>query len=297
MRQVMPASLRVGGEVLALGERPLVMGIVNVTPDSFSDGGHYFDANAAVQHALRLVEDGADWLDIGGESTRPGAEPVSLDEELRRVLPVVEKLAGLVKTPISIDTYKPEVARRAVQAGARAVNDVTGFRDPKMVEVAASCDAACICMHMRGTPATMRELAQYDDVVRETVEYLQERVESLASEGIDRERLVVDPGVGFAKKLPHNIEILRRLAEYHAISRPVLLGASRKRIIGDLTGRPEEARMAGTLATAVLACLKGVHFLRVHDVKEVVDALTVTCAIEKEEPPTDPVETAARTGR
>lgn len=280
MRQVRLANLRRGDDVRAIGDRPLLMGIVNVTPDSFSDGGRFFHVDAAVEHAQRLVEDGADWLDVGGESTRPGATPVPLEEELRRVLPVIERLAAKIDVPISIDTYKPEVARQAVAVGASIINDVTGFREPKMIEVAASCSAACVCMHMRGTPETMRELAEYDDVVEETIAYLRDRVEQLVAAGIDRERLIVDPGIGFAKKLRHNLEIMRRLGEYHELGRPVLLGASRKRIIGDLTGRPEEARVAGTLATAVLACLHGVQIIRVHDVREVADALTVTCAIE-----------------
>lgn len=280
-RLVRLAKLRLGKQTITLGERPIVMGIVNVTPDSFSDGGQFRDPDEAVTHALKLAADGADWLDIGGESTRPGAAPVSLQEELDRVLPVIERLVPATPVPISIDTYKPEVARQAVALGASIINDVTGFRDPQMVQVAAGCDAACVCMHMKGTPETMRALAQYDDVVHETIDYLEHRLVELASAGVDRERLIVDPGIGFAKKTVHNIEILRRIEEYHRLDRPVLLGASRKRIIGDITKRPEEARLAGTIATSVLAAMHGVHIVRVHDVRSVADALAVVCAIEE----------------
>lgn len=275
-----PTRLRIGPTTLNVFERPLLMGILNVTPDSFSDGGRYFDTDRAVAHGEQLVADGADWLDIGGESTRPGAQAVPIDEELRRVLPVLERLTGRVHVPVSIDTYKPEVARRALQSGASLINDVTGFRDSAMIETAADSDAGCICMHMRGTPQDMQAHAQYTDVVSELCDYFRTRLDAMRIGGIDPERVLVDPGIGFAKKKNHNLEILARLTELHMIGRPVLVGASRKRFLGELTGRPECNRLAGSIATAVHAAMSGVHVLRVHDVAEVRDALAVVAAID-----------------
>lgn len=279
--------LRLGDARLALGSRPLLMGIVNVTPDSFSDGGRFFDPGLAIDHALRLVDEGADWLDIGGESTRPGAEPVAADEELRRVRSVIEAVSKNVKTPISIDTYKPAVAGQALEWGARIINDVTGFREPEMIALAARAGATCICMHMRGTPQTMAGLAEYGDVMGEIGEYFEERLGAMTAGGIDPERIVLDPGIGFAKKIRHNVDIIRRLGELHRFGRPVLLGASRKRIIGELTGRPEHNRDAGTIGSTVMGYLRGADILRVHDVAAARDALTVTAAIAASEPSGD----------
>lgn len=279
--------LRLGDARLALGSRPLLMGIVNVTPDSFSDGGRFFDPSRAVEHALRLVDEGADWLDIGGESTRPGAEPVPAEEELRRVRGVIETVARNVTTPISIDTYKPAVARPALDWGARIINDVTGFREPEMIALAARTGATCICMHMRGTPQTMAGMAEYGDVMGEVGEYFEDRLGAMTAGGIDPERIVLDPGIGFAKKLRHNVEIIRRLGELHRFGRPVMLGASRKRIIGELTGRAERSREAGTIGSTVMGYLRGADILRVHDVAGARDALAVAAAIAASEPTWD----------
>jgi dihydropteroate synthase len=284
MRDYADVSLLLGAESMVFGKTPKIMGIVNVTPDSFSDGGEFLTAEAAVEHAHSLVAAGADWLDIGGESTRPGAAPVDETEELRRVEPVLRRLAAEAKVPISIDTYKPAVARRAMECGARIINDVTGFRDPKMIEVAAGTQATCVCMHMKGTPATMRDLADYADLIPEMLAYFEQRLEVMQAGGIARERILLDPGIGFAKKLRHNVEILARLAELRKLGRPVLLGASRKRIIGELTGRPEPDRLAGTIGSAVVGYLNGADVLRVHDVAAVRDALAVATAIASFEP-------------
>jgi dihydropteroate synthase len=279
MSRARDVRLRIGDETVEFCGRPMIMGIVNVTPDSFSDGGRFLAADQAVAHAEALVADGADWLDVGGESTRPGATPVSLDEELRRVMPVLERLAGRVHTPISIDTYKPTVARRAVETGARIINDVTGFRDPAMIEVAVECRTACVCMHMRGTPQTMQQFTHYDDVVGEIVQYFTDRLDHIERNGVERERILIDPGIGFAKKRRQNLEILKRLDALHGLGRPILLGTSRKRFIGELTGRTELDRLPGTIATSVYAVMQGVQVLRVHDVAAVRDAIDVVCAI------------------
>ncbi|QDU64497.1 Dihydropteroate synthase [Planctomycetes bacterium Pan216] len=277
------AMLRLDDQDLFIGPRPLVMGIVNVTPDSFSDGGEFLDADRAVAHAKQLAADGADWLDLGGESTRPGAEPVDAEEELRRVIPVIEKLTEEVTVPISIDTYKPDVARLALNAGATIINDVTGFRDPRMIEVAAESSAACVVMHMRGTPKTMNDLATYDDVVGELIGYFEQRMRQLEEGGVARERVVLDPGIGFAKRRAHNLTLMKELRTFDRFGRPILLGASRKRIIGEITGRGERDRLAGSITTAVCGYLHGAQILRVHDVAAIRDALDIALAIEENE--------------
>ncbi|MBY0589607.1 dihydropteroate synthase [bacterium] len=258
------------------------MGIVNVTPDSFSDGGAFLDPHRAVEHAVQLVAEGADWLDIGGESTRPGATPVPLDEELRRVIPVIQGLMSKTDTPISIDTYKPEIARAAIKAGAQIINDVTGFRDPAMVDLAAQTDAGCVVMHMRGTPADMMERTNYENVVAELIDYFGERIDRLTRAGVERERIILDPGIGFAKTRPDNLRLLHRLDEFATLGRPILLGASRKRIIGEITQRGNEGRLFGTIATSLWGYLRGAHLLRVHDVGPTRDALVMIRAIEEE---------------
>jgi dihydropteroate synthase len=275
-----PVDLALPTGTVRLGAKPLLMGILNVTPDSFSDGGRHFALEDAVRHGETLAAEGADWIDVGGESTRPGATPVPEDEELRRVIPVVQALAERCGKVISIDTYKPRVAAEAVQAGAAVVNDVTGFRDPRMIEVAAACRAACVVMHLRGTPADMMNHVEYDDVLAELDRCFAERLAALEAAGVARTRVVLDPGIGFAKRSAHNLAILRRLDRFHAHGRPILLGASRKRIVGDLTGRPESGRLAGTIATTILSWQKGVQMFRVHDVAAMVDALAVAQAID-----------------
>jgi dihydropteroate synthase len=256
------------------------MGIVNVTPDSFSDGGRYLDPQQAIEHALELEREGAAILDIGGESTRPGAEPVSLDEELRRVVPVLEALAGRASAvQLSIDTAKAAVARAALDAGATFVNDVTALRgDPEMAEVIARSGADCCLMHMLGEPRTMQHDPHYDDVVGEVKAFLEARMAFAIAAGIEEQRIVLDPGIGFGKKLEHNLELLRRLDEFLTLGRPVSIGTSRKSFLGRLTGRTVGDRIAGTIATNVLAYERGARVFRVHDVAPVRDALVVTAA-------------------
>jgi dihydropteroate synthase len=258
------------------------MGIVNVTPDSFSDGGMWSDTPAAVAHALRLVEEGADLLDIGGESTRPGAEPVELEEELRRVVPVVEQVAKRTRVPISVDTRKAQVARACLGVGAGVVNDVSGFRDEVMISAARSFGAGLLVMHMRGEPATMQQNPVYTDVVTEVANYLQERLRVLGECGIPPEAVCVDPGIGFGKTLEHNLELLANLGAVAALGRPVCLGVSRKGFIGTLCGREPGGRDAGSLAVACLAAARGTaHVWRVHDVPGARDAALLLGAIDR----------------
>src|SRR5215208_3149147 len=255
------------------------MGVVNVTPDSFSDGGLYLDADAAVEHGLRLLDEGADVLDVGGESTRPGAEPVGEAEERQRVLSVVERLAQGAGARVSIDTTKPAVARAALDAGATIVNDVSALRfDPGMAAVVARASAGCCLMHMLGEPRTMQQDPRYDDVVSDVKAFLEERLAFAVSEGIDEERVWLDPGIGFGKTLEHNLELLRRLDEIAAIGRPVVVGTSRKTFLGKLTGRQPPDRVPGTIATNVLALERGASIFRVHDVRDNVDALKVAAS-------------------
>jgi dihydropteroate synthase len=261
-------------------DRFRVMGVVNVTPDSFSDGGEFLDPAAAIAHGRRLAAEGADILDIGGESTRPGAAPVDADEELRRVLPVIEALAA-ADTRISIDTTKIEVAGRALDAGASIVNDVSAFRfAPELAGLVAEADADCCLMHMLGEPRTMQDDPQYDDVVADVKAFLEERMEFATAAGVREERIWLDPGIGFGKTVQHNLELLRRLDEIVALGRPVVVGTSRKSFLGKLTGRPEKERLPGTIATNVLALERGARIFRVHDVAEVAEALAVAAAVD-----------------
>ena len=261
-------------------DRPLLMGVINVTPDSFSDGGLYLNTAAAVAHARQLIAEGADLLDIGGESTRPGAVPVTLDEERRRVLPVLEALAD-AGVPLSIDTQKPELMREAAAAGAAMINDVNGFEaQGALAAVAAGHCAICI-MHKQGSPQDMQQSPQYTDVVTEVRDYLQQRVAAAQQAGVSRERLLVDPGFGFGKTLNHNLELLRRLDEIAAPGVPVLAGLSRKSMIGKLTGRDTGDRLAGSVAAALFAVQRGAAIVRVHDVAATRDALAVWGAVNK----------------
>src|SRR5215212_1966147 len=257
-----------------------IMGVLNVTPDSFSDGGTFDDAEDAVRHGRRLVEEGAAIVDVGGESTRPGAAPVPAAEELRRVVPVVEGLAALgLPARISVDTMKRAVARAAIDAGASYVNDVTAFRhDPELAGLVAERDLQCCLMHMLGEPRTMQEDPRYDDVVSDVKAFLEERLAAAVAAGIPEERVHLDPGIGFGKTLEHNLELLRRLGEIAAIGRPVVLGTSRKSFIGRITGREVGARVHGTVATCVLGYERGARIFRVHDVAAVRDGLAVAAA-------------------
>jgi dihydropteroate synthase len=259
--------------------RPLVMGVVNVTPDSFSDGGLYLDLDAAVAHGQELVRDGAAIVDVGGESTRPGAEPVDEATEIARVVPVVERLAGLGLV-VSVDTRKAAVAEAALRAGAQIVNDVSAFRhDPSMAGVVAGAGAGCCLMHMLGDdPRTMQADPRYDDVVSDVKAFLAERLAFAVGEGVREDGVWLDPGIGFGKTIDHNLELLRRLDEIVAIGRPVVVGTSRKSFLGRLTGRPEREREAGTIATNVIAYERGASVFRVHEARGTVDALKVAAA-------------------
>jgi len=255
-----------------------VMGVLNVTPDSFSDGDAFLAADAAVAHARGLVADGAGVVDVGGESTRPGAAPVPADEELRRVVPVLERLAGL-PARVSIDTSKAAVARAALERGAEIVNDVTALRgDAEMAGLVASTGATCCLVHMRGTPQTMQDAPSYRDVVSDVKEFLEQRLAFATAEGVAEERVWLDPGFGFGKTIEHNLELLRRLGEICAIGRPVVLGTSRKGFLGRITGRAQRDLGAATVATAVMGFERGARVFRVHDVREHVDALKVAAA-------------------
>jgi dihydropteroate synthase len=254
------------------------MGVVNVTPDSFSDGGRFADADAAVAAAERMAADGAALVDVGGESTRPGSVPVDEAEELRRVMPVIERLAGRLPIPVSIDTRKPGVMRRAVEAGASLVNDVGALRAPGAIEAVAGSGAAVCLMHMQGEPGTMQDAPRYADVVTEVREFLRRRVAACEAAGIGRARIAVDPGFGFGKSLEHNLALLAGLPVIAADGLPLLVGLSRKRMIGTLTGRGDGERLAGSLAAAVVAAQNGARIVRAHDVRETVDALRVVAA-------------------
>jgi len=261
---------------------PAVMGIVNVTPDSFSDGGRFFAADAALEQALTLVREGASIIDIGGESTRPGSELVSLDEELRRVLPVVEALAGSVGVPISVDTMKAEVARRALAAGAAVLNDVSALRhDDEMAAVVAESGCPVCLMHMQGMPKSMQDDPRYDDVVDEVLAFLEERMHFALGRGVREEQIVLDPGIGFGKTVAHNLALLDDLGRFTALGRPVLLGASRKRFLGAILGAEPSGRTIGTVATTVIGFLAGAHVFRVHDVKPNFEALRVALAVRE----------------
>jgi dihydropteroate synthase len=250
------------------------MGIVNVTPNSFSDGGQFLDSTRAIEHGLRLRDEGADLVDIGGESTRPGAEPVAIEQELARVMPVLEALVR-EGVPVSVDTVKPEVMRAAIDAGCSVVNDVNGFRGDGAIEAVAQASVGVCVMHMQGTPATMQKAPHYDDVVEEVSSFLRARAAVLETAGVARDRIVLDAGFGFGKTLEHNRALFRALPRLCAQGYPVLVGLSRKKMIGDFTGRPVEDRVAGSVAAALLAAQNGAAVVRVHDVRETIDALAV----------------------
>lgn len=264
--------------------RPLVLGIVNMTPNSFSDGGQFFDTSRAIDHAFALRDEGADFVDVGGESTRPGADPVPVSEELDRVLPIVEALVS-ERVPVSVDTLKPQVMRAAIEAGCSVINDVNAFRAPGAVEAVAVADVGLIAMHMQGTPATMQANPRYDDVVAEVSRFLLERAHVLENAGVAPERIVLDPGFGFGKTLEHNRKLFRAIPLLASLGYPILAGVSRKRMIGDITGSPVEERVIGSVVAAVLAVQNGARLVRVHDVKETVDAINVWWALRPERNP------------
>ena len=272
---------RIGDRDLDCGERTLVMGILNVTPDSFSDGGLYLDHGAAVARGIEMVDEGADIVDVGGESTRPGSDPVSPDEERDRVVPVIETLATKVSVPISVDTRKPAVAKAALEAGALIVNDISGAQDPEMFAVARGASAGMVVMHMKGVPKTMQVAPHYDDVVAEVHEYLRERIESAEFAGIAPEQLCVDPGIGFGKDLQQNLALMHHVESLLDLGRPVLVGPSRKRFIGALLGLPEDERVEGTAGAVAWLVARGGHIVRVHDVREMIRVVRVVDAIAR----------------
>ena len=261
--------------------RPHVMGIVNVTPDSFSDGGKYESTEKAVEHALQLIAEGADILDIGGESTRPGATPLSLTDEMKRVLPVIEQLSKLVNVPLSIDTYKPEVMRAAIAAGADMVNDVRALQEPGALQIVAASQVGVCLMHMQGTPKTMQLDPQYADVVSEVKAFLSARLTAVKAAGIAPQRVLLDPGFGFGKRTVHNIALLQQLPSIAALGQPLLVGLSRKSVLGKITGGDVYVRLHASLAACVISVMKGARIVRVHDVKATADALKVVAAVEK----------------
>jgi len=258
--------------------RPLVMGIVNITPDSFSDGGSYFGCDVALAHARKLIEDGADILDIGGESTRPGALPVSVDEELDRVIPVIEGLSGM-HIPISLDSFKPEVIRKGLAAGASMINDINALQHPEALAAVVESDAAVCLMHKQGNPQTMQKQPTYQDVVVEVLHFLRSRIEAVENAGIARSRIVIDPGFGFGKSLEHNLALLRDLGSFNKLGVPLLAGLSRKSMLGAITGRDVEQRDYASVAAALLAVQHGAKIVRVHNVRATVDALKVWQAV------------------
>ena len=263
-------------------ERVRIMGVLNVTSDSFSDGGKYFDAEHAVRHALEMVERGVDILDIGGESSRPGASGVSAEEEMDRVVPVIKAVKDSVGVPISIDTVKSEVAKEALRAGAEIVNDITALNgDKDMASVIAEADAGVVLMHMKGTPGTMQEDPRYCDVMAEIITRLKEAITAAIDAGIDPEKIIVDPGIGFGKTVEHNLEILRKLGELKCLGKPILVGTSRKSFIGELTGKAANKRMFGTAASVAVSVLMGADIVRVHDIDEMKDVVRVAEAIKR----------------
>ncbi len=272
-------SLDCAGKALLL-DRPRIMGILNVTPDSFSDGGKFVDHAAAIARALVMVDEGADLIDVGGESTRPGAAEVALQQELDRVIPVIESLASRVQVPISIDSRKPEVMRAAVAAGAGMINDVNALRAEGAMEAAAALNVPVCLMHMQGEPAQMQAAPHYEEVVNEVKRFLADRVFAAQMAGIDKKRIVLDPGFGFGKRLEHNLTLLARLGEFAELGHPLLVGLSRKQMIGTLTGREaHDQRVTGSVAAALIAAQRGAAILRVHDVAQTADALAVLTAL------------------
>ena len=269
---------------LNISDKTYIMGILNVTPDSFSDGGLHFDRSRAVEACLRMIDNGADIIDIGGESTRPGSDPVSLEEELRRTLPVIESVASKVKVPISIDTYKANVARRALDAGASIVNDISGLMyDPEMPAVIARCSVPVVIMHIKGSPKDMQKDPSYTALIPEILEYFRSRIAFAVNAGIPEDKIIIDPGIGFGKTFDHNLEILHNLDKFTALGRPILVGPSRKAFLGKiLDDAPAADRIEGTAAAVAISIMKGASIVRVHDVREMAKVAKVSDAIKRE---------------
>lgn len=263
-------KIRCGTKILDITSRTHIMGILNVTPDSFSDGGQFFQPDRAIEHGVRMAEEGADIIDIGAESTRPGADPVSVDDELNRIIPVLEGILQRIDVPISIDTYKSEVAETALKAGAHIINDISALRfDHRMKEVVARFQAPVIIMHIKGKPKNMQQNPHYDDLIGEVYHYLDDSIKLACEAGIDRNNIIIDPGIGFGKRLQDNFEILRRLSEFNGLDCPILIGPSRKSFIGKVLDAPPDQRLEGTIAAVAIGIQNGAHIVRVHDVKEI----------------------------
>jgi dihydropteroate synthase len=276
--------LQVNGHDHTIGPRTWIMGVINITPDSFSDGGLYFDKNKALEKGLQLVEEGAEIVDIGGESTRPGSEPVSREEEIRRVVPLITALRKQTDSLISIDTTKSEVAQAALHAGADIINDISALRfDPRMASLAAEADVPVILMHMKGTPKTMQVNPTYRDVLSEVKAFLKESIDKARASGIKKEKIIIDPGIGFGKRLKDNLALINNLHLLEELGRPILIGVSRKSFIGTILDSPPEERLEGTIASAILSIIHGAHILRVHDVAAVKKAVRVAEAIIRED--------------
>ena len=280
-KKVNNLELKCGKFILPVGERTLVMGILNRTPDSFSDGGIFMDKGSAVEHARRLAKDGADIIDIGGQSTKPGSKKITLEEELKRTIPLIKKISIELNIPISIDTSRHEVAFEAIKAGVSMVNDITGLKsDKKMAGVISDSDVAVSLMHMNGTPETMQINPRYKDLIGEIKDSIKESIDIALSCGISEDRIVIDPGIGFGKTIQHNLDIISKLGEFKELRKPILIGVSRKSFIGDILGREVNDRLMGTAASSVVAILNGATIIRVHDVKEMVDVARMADALK-----------------
>jgi len=265
--------MKFGNTALQVGKKTLMMGVLNVTPDSFSDGGKFISASKAVEHALKMIQDGADIVDVGGESTKPGSDAVEIQEELNRVIPVIQKLAQKTTTPISIDSYKPEVVEKALEAGAGMINDVNGLRSKGMAELAAEYDVPVCIMHMQGTPKNMQQNPVYKNVIKEVKSFLKKQADNAIKKGVDKNKIIIDPGIGFGKTTEHNIQLIRNLKEFKKLGYPVMVGPSRKAFIGNILNLPVEERLSGTIAAATICAINGADIIRVHDVREVKQAI------------------------
>ncbi|MBW2039858.1 MAG: dihydropteroate synthase [Deltaproteobacteria bacterium] len=276
--------LRCQDRELRLGERTLLMGVLNVTPDSFSNGGLFFEPARAIEHGLKMAEEGADIIDVGGESSRPGSDPLPLEEELRRVIPIIEGLTSRLEIPISVDTYKSQVAERAIEAGAQMINDISGLRfDPQMAYVAARYDSPLVIMHIKGTPKSMQQNPHYEDLMGEIIAYLRKGIEEAEKAGVDPQQVIVDPGIGFGKRVQDNVVILNRLGDLNILGRPLLIGTSRKSFIGAVLDLEVHQREIGTLATVAVSAMKGAHIVRAHDVAPTRQVVDMVDAIINEE--------------